>query len=150
MSKTKTIVAVIIALIGYQRYIRFINFIDKLQLELNVISVNSDVATLTLSALNVFNVPYKIMKINFLIHNTSILAFTSSCIVNKKIVKNSTIPIHVSIVENGLTKEDLQNSEIEMHYVLLGFSFKRKYNPKTKILIDINQQPTNNCGCGCS
>ena len=150
MSTTKIVVSAVIALIGYQRYMKFINFIDKLQLELTVISVNSDVATLTLSALNVFNVPYKVKKINFIIHNTRIIAFTTSCIVNKKIVKNSSIPIHVSIVENGLTKEDLQNAEVEIHYALLGFSFKRKYNPKTKILIDIHKQPTNNCGCGCS
>jgi len=150
MSTTKIVVSVVIAVIGYQRYMKFINFIDKLKLELNVINVNSDFATLTLSALNVFNVPYKIKKINFLINNTQIVAFTNSCVVNKKIVKNSNIPIQVSLVNQGISIEDIQNSEIEFQYVLLGFMFKRKYNPNTKIVIDNNQQSQTSCGCGCS
>ena len=150
MSTTKVVVSIIIGVIGYQRYTKFINFIDKLKLELNVINVNSDFATLTISALNVLNVPYRIQKINFLLSNTQVIAFTNSCVVNRKIVKNSNIPIHVSLTKQGLAIEDLEGSEIELHYILLGFKFKRKYNPNTKILIENNQQPDDSCGCGCS
>lgn len=148
---SKTVIGIIIALIGYNRYIKFIDFINRLKLELHVVSVNDDIATITLSVLNVLNIPYKIKRINFLLNNTQLVAFIDSCVIHKKIVKKSHIPIHTSLNKIGVTKEDLQNSELEFHFLLLGFRFKRKYKPTNKLQVDNNlQNNTSSCGCGCS
>lgn len=148
MSVSKTIIAIVVAVIGYQKYQKFINFIDRLKLELHVINVHSNMATLTISALNVFDIPYKIKKIDLFLNNIRFVATTSSCVVHKKIVKKSQIPINFTLIQ-AVSVQELEAAEIEVHYLLLGFVFRRRYNAKNNSITN-PQENINSCGCGCS
>ena len=68
-------------------------------------------------------------------------------------VRNSNMPLSFLMIEQNGTEQELTNAKIGIHFSILGFIFRRTYNPKkAQNLLEMNPtiQVIEKCGCGCS
>lgn len=136
--------AAAIAVVGYVKYSRFEDFINKLQLGIEVLSIDNGFANVSIKNLNTRHIPYSFESVNLIIDKTIHAATNREKSTNLSIVPNSQIPINFKMLQN-FSKEDLEQSEIVIRFRFFGFGFERLYKPT----VVVNEKETKQfCGCG--
>ncbi|WP_272151396.1 hypothetical protein [Tenacibaculum aiptasiae] len=125
---------VIIAIIGYSKYTKFINFIDSVRFRIVLIQQNEREIVTFISPLSGLNIPYKIDNIELFLDNH--IWKVQGCELHKKIVANSQIPISIKAYRSGQNNTD--QSIMAVTYSLFGYTIKRGYEPE--IIRNENQQ----------
>lgn len=149
MKVDNKLIALAIALVGYVKYKEFEDFINNLQLGLEVVKIENGHATVLIKNLNNRHIPYSFESVNLILDKTVNAAVNTENTTNLSIVPFSQIPINFRMLYD-LAIEELQQSEIAIKYNFYGFNFERLYKPKitglyTNNIIEPIQK--NKCGC---
>ncbi|WP_299106023.1 hypothetical protein [uncultured Tenacibaculum sp.] len=146
--------AVIIGVVGIQRYNTFKNFVDSVLFEVKILKFDANDLTIFMSPVSSLNVPYSIRKIEFVFDNK--LWQAKNCHLHKMIVANSQIPIPFQFVK-PITTED--PNVMIITYNFWGFTIKRAYQPRIETLqrnfsprvqaANLNDRQVKISKCGC-
>ncbi len=158
MEVSKTAVAVaVIGIVGAVKYYKFKDFIDNLQLGLDVLKVSEDKASVSIKNLNTDKIPYQFESLGLVLNKETHLATTSAENTNLAIVPDAQTPINFNLLKTA-SKEELSNSEIVIVYKFYGFEFKRLYTPQIEVIesgktvVDYRSKGSaaaSNSPCGC-
>lgn len=159
MKITKTQIAVVIGIIGAVKYYKFKDFIDNLQLGLDVLKVSDTQASVAIKPLNVANIPYKFDNLGLLLDKENHLATTAAVGENLSVLPDLQNAINFNLLK-AASRTDLSNSEIVVNYNFYGFEFTRLYKPLVQVVetgktvVDYSSKASEStnkpCGCGCN
>lgn len=144
---------------AYFKYQNFKRFINSLSFGVDVQEITSKTAVIYLSTLKKYGIDYCIKSVTFLSNDNVIAKTLADPKLRKKIVKNSKIPITISLL-SLVNEEQLQSSSIVVEYQFLGFITKRVYqlkntkkNLNNPVTIDVTNASGNykneHAECGC-
>ncbi|CAL2104483.1 protein of unknown function [Tenacibaculum sp. 190130A14a] len=121
--------ALVIGIVGFQRYNRFKNFIDSVLFEVEILKFDSNDLSIFISPVSSLNVPYSIRSIEFVFDNK--LWQAKYCDLHKMIVANSQIPMSFQFVKPISTEDP---NVMIITYNFFGFKLERAYQPRIATL----------------
>lgn len=140
-----------LALYGYLEYDKFINFINNLQLKLQVQKVDNESISAFIKSDLEKAIPYKFNKVDLILNKQTHLA-TSAGPNNLALMPINALPFNFNILKPTQIQE-VEQSEIAITYSFFGFEFKRLYKPQiiNEPITGKQQQPfaqsKGSCGC---